>query len=124
VKDNRPVNIDFRTLRLPLPAITSILHRISGAFIFVGIAVLLYLLDTSLSSDAGFRLVGELLDNLLVKLLVWAILAGLAYHLVAGIKHLLMDLGIGETLEGAQLGARLVIAVSAVLIVLAGVWVW
>ncbi|MFM1897163.1 MAG: succinate dehydrogenase, cytochrome b556 subunit [Pseudomonadota bacterium] len=124
MKDNRPVNIDFRTLRLPLPAITSILHRISGAFIFVGIAVLLYLLDTSLSSDAGFRLVGELLDNLLVKLLVWAILAGLAYHLVAGIKHLLMDLGIGETLEGAQLGARLVIAVSAVLIVLAGVWVW
>ena len=124
MKDKRPVNIDFRTIRLPLPAITSILHRISGAFIFVGIALLLYLLDTSLSSDAGFRLVGELMDNLVVKLLTWTVVAGLLYHLVAGIKHLLMDMGIGETLSGSRTGAKLVIAVSAVLIVIAGVWLW
>jgi succinate dehydrogenase / fumarate reductase, cytochrome b subunit len=55
---------------------------------------------------------------------LWAIVAGLLYHLVAGIKHLFMDVGIGETLEGGRLGARLVVFVSAILIVAAGVWIW
>ncbi|MDP1756070.1 MAG: succinate dehydrogenase, cytochrome b556 subunit, partial [Pseudohongiella sp.] len=54
MKDNRPINLDFKTLRLPLPAITSILHRISGVIIFGGVFVLLWLLSSSLKSEAGF----------------------------------------------------------------------
>lgn len=109
---------------MPLPAITSILHRLSGAFIFAGVAALLWLLSESLSSPEGFVRVEQWLDQLPVKLLVWAVLAGLLYHLIAGIKHLVMDMGIGETLDGGLLGARLVIVISAVAIVLAGVWLW
>ncbi|MCB1664587.1 MAG: succinate dehydrogenase, cytochrome b556 subunit [Pseudomonadales bacterium] len=124
MKDNRPKNLDFSTLRLPLPAITSILHRISGVFIFAGVAVLLWLFAESLSSQQGFNNVSMWLDNVIVKLVVWAVIAGLLYHLIAGIKHLVMDLGIGETLEGAQTGAKLVIAFSAITIVLTGVWLW
>ncbi|MEX2132402.1 MAG: succinate dehydrogenase, cytochrome b556 subunit [Pseudohongiellaceae bacterium] len=124
MKDTRPRNIDFRTLKLPLPAITSILHRISGAFLFFGIALLLYLLDKSLASEAGFLQVTDLLTMLWVKLVVWAVVAGLLYHLVAGIRHLLMDSGIGESLTGGQLAAKLTIAVSAALILAAGVWLW
>lgn len=124
MKDNRPKNLDFSTLRLPLPAITSILHRISGVFIFAGVAVLLWLFAESLSSQQGFNNVSMWLDNVIVKLVVWAVIAGLLYHLIAGIKHLVMDLGIGETLEGAQTGAKLVIALSAITIVLTGVWLW
>ena len=56
--------------------------------------------------------------------LVWAVLAGLLYHLIAGIKHLLMDMGIGESLEGGLLGAKLVIAFSAIALMLTGVWLW
>ena len=59
-----------------------------------------------------------------MRLVVWGIVAMLIYHLVAGIKHLLMDIGIGETLEGGRKGAFLVLAVSAVLILLAGGWIW
>ncbi|MDX1490035.1 MAG: succinate dehydrogenase, cytochrome b556 subunit [Pseudohongiellaceae bacterium] len=124
MKDQRPRNLDFSTLRLPLAAIASILHRISGVFIFAGVAVLLYLLGESLSSEAGFSQVGQWMDTLVVKLVVWAVLAGLLYHLIAGIKHLLMDMGYGETLEGSQLSAKLVIIVSAIAIILAGVWLW
>ncbi|MCP5357244.1 MAG: succinate dehydrogenase, cytochrome b556 subunit [Pseudomonadales bacterium] len=124
MKDNRPKNLDFSTLRLPLPAITSILHRISGVFIFAGVAVLLWLFAESLSSQQGFNNVSMWLDNVIVKLVVWAVIAGLLYHLIAGIKHLVMDLGIGETLEGAQTGAKLVIAFSVITIVLTGVWLW
>lgn len=61
---------------------------------------------------------------LIVKLVVWAVLAGLLYHFIAGIKHLLMDMGYGETLAGSQLSAKLVIGLSAVAIILAGLWLW
>lgn len=124
MKDNRPVNLDFTTFKLPLPAITSILHRISGGVLFVGVALLLFLLDTSLESAEGFATVTEWLGNPLVKLITWAVLAALLYHLLAGIKHLVMDLGIGETLAGGLLGARIVIALAAISIVLAGLWIW
>lgn len=86
--------------------------------------MLLWLLSSSLQSEAGFQDVQAWLAMPLVKLVVWAILAGLLYHLVAGVKHLVMDMGIGETLEGANTGAKLVVVVSVVAIVLAGVWLW
>ena len=124
MKDNRPKNLDFSTFHLPLPAITSFLHRVSGLFIFAGVAVLLWLLNESLASEQGFNNVAMWMDNLIVKLLVWAVVSGLLYHFIAGIKHLILDFGIGETLEGAQLGAKLVIVLSAIAIVLTGVWLW
>ncbi len=124
MNDKRPKNLELSTIRFPLPAITSILHRISGVFIFAGVGVLLWLLSESLSSAEGFARTVQWLDMPLVKLVVWAIVAALIYHLVAGVKHLVMDLGIGETLSGAQSGARLVLIVSIIAIVLAGVWLW
>lgn len=124
MKDNRPKNIDFSTLNLPLPAIISILHRISGIFVFLGVAVLLYLFDLSLQSEAGFGQVLEILSHSLSKFLVWAILASLLYHLIAGLKHLLMDMGVGETLHGALFGARLTVGLFFIAAALAGVWIW
>jgi succinate dehydrogenase / fumarate reductase cytochrome b subunit len=55
---------------------------------------------------------------------IWAVVSGLIYHSMAGIKHLIMDVGIGETMEGGVLGSRIVIASSVVLILLAGIWIW
>ncbi len=124
MNDKRPKNLELSTIRFPLPAITSILHRISGVFIFAGVGVLLWMLSESLSSAEGFARAAQWLDMPLVKLIVWAVVAGLIYHLVAGVKHLVMDLGIGETLSGAQTGARLVLIISIIAIVLAGVWLW
>ncbi|ALO46143.1 Succinate dehydrogenase [Pseudohongiella spirulinae] len=124
VKDNRPVNLDLSKFHFPLPAITSILHRISGVLIFAGTAVLLWMLAESLSSPQGYERVSGWLDTTAVKVVVWAILSGLLYHLIAGIRHLLMDAGIGETLEGGRRGAVLIVVFAVISIVLAGVWVW
>jgi succinate dehydrogenase / fumarate reductase cytochrome b subunit len=55
---------------------------------------------------------------------VWGVLSALIYHSVAGVKHLVMDAGFGETLEGGQLAAKIVFAVSGVLIILGGFWIW
>ena len=124
MKDNRPVNLDLSTIKFPLAAITSITHRITGVILLIGFGFLQYLLQLSLESESGFVLVQELLSGLIVKLLTWAVIACLIYHFIAGCKHLLMDLGIGETNEGAQIGSWLVVAFSAVGILIAGVWIW
>lgn len=124
MKDNRPVNLDIGSMRLPITAYASILHRASGVFIFAGTAVLLWLLDASLASEQSFASIGEVMGSPVAKIILWAVVAGFIYHSVAGIKHLVMDFGYGETMEGGVLGARLVFIVSAILIVLAGVMIW
>ncbi|AVK05266.1 succinate dehydrogenase, cytochrome b556 subunit [Pseudomonas paraeruginosa] len=86
--------------------------------------MLLFALDKSLRSEEGFEQVKACLTSPLAKLVIWGLLSALLYHLVAGIRHLVMDAGVGETLEGGKRGSKIVIAIAVVLIVLAGVWVW
>ncbi|MDG9924133.1 MULTISPECIES: succinate dehydrogenase, cytochrome b556 subunit [unclassified Pseudomonas] len=124
VNSQRPVNLDLRTIKLPITAYTSILHRVSGVILFLGIIVMLYALDKTLASEEGFAEVQACLTSPLAKLIIWGLLSALLYHLVAGVRHLIMDMGVGESLEGGKLGSKIVIAVSVVVIVLAGVWVW
>jgi len=124
VKDKRPVNLDISTINLPLAAYTSITHRISGIIVFVGIAILLWIFDISLSSEESFNQLKEMTNSFIFKFVLWGILSALAYHLVAGVKHLLLDFGIGETKEAAPLGAKITIIVSLILIIALGVWIW
>ena len=74
--------------------------------------------------EGGELSVQEIMAGPIAKLVVWAVVAGLIYHSVAGVKHLVMDFGIGETMEGGVLGAKIVIGLSVVLILAAGVWIW
>ena len=124
MNDKRPVNLDLTTIKFPVTAIASITHRITGVAIFVAIPVLLWMLDRSLASPESFADLKQLMTSPLAKLVVWAILAVILYHLVAGIRHLIMDMGMSETLEGGRRGAFATFIVTAVLILLAGAWVW
>jgi succinate dehydrogenase / fumarate reductase cytochrome b subunit len=124
VNKKRPVNLDIATIKLPITAYVSILHRVSGVFLFAGVAVLLWMLDASLDSQEGFNSISDIATNPVFQFVLWAVLAGLAYHTVAGIRHLIMDFGVGESLKGGQTGAKIALFVAIVLIVLAGVWVW
>lgn len=120
----RPVNLDIGTIHLPITAYASILHRVSGVALFAIVGLLLWVLDLSLSSPESFASLKECLSGTFAKLILWGSLSALAYHFVAGIRHLIMDMGVGETLEGGRLGAKLVFVFSVVLILLAGAWVW
>jgi succinate dehydrogenase / fumarate reductase cytochrome b subunit len=124
VKSQRPVNLDLRTIKLPITGVTSFLHRVSGIILFLGLGFMLYALGKSLGSEEGFADVKATLTSPLAKFVAWGLLSALLYHLVAGVRHLIMDMGIGETLEGGQRGSKIVIAVSVAVIVLAGVWIW
>ena len=124
MKNKRPVNLDISTIHLPLAALTSIAHRVSGIIVFIGIAILLWLLDGSLASEASFNSIKAVGLSPVTKFLVWGVLAALAYHMVAGVKHLFMDAGIGESKEGGPRGAQITVVISVILIVLLGVWIW
>jgi len=124
VNKKRPVNLDISTIKLPITAYVSILHRVSGIALLGGVLLLLWMLDISLRSAEEFDSIRVSLEQPLMKIILWVMLAALSYHLVMGLRHLLMDLGVGESLEGGKLGAKLALFFSILLMILVGVWVW
>ena len=125
VKDNRPVNLDLATFKgLPITAVASFPHRITGVILFGAIGFLLWALQQSVASPASFNELKALLGLPVAKFVTWVILSSVLYHFVAGIKHLILDLGIGETLQGGKVLAIGTMLISGVLIIAAGVWLW
>lgn len=124
MKKARPVNLDLSTIHLPVTGYVSFLHRVSGIVSLAGVLVLLWVLDASLRSEASFAQLQTCLQALWVKAVIWAVLSALAYHLLAGIRHLIMDAGVGESLEGGRLGAKCVLVLAVALIAAIGVWLW
>ena len=105
-------------------AIASILHRLSGVIVFLLVAVLLWILDKSLSSPEGFDYVKNVVfGNIIVRFIVWVFVAGLIFHFIAGIKHLLADMGFAEELQSGRIAATISLILSALGIIAAFVWI-
>ncbi len=124
VKTARPVNLDLFSIKWPVTALVSIAHRISGVLLFLAMPLLLYLFELSLSSEAGFRRAGAMLASPMPRLVGWLLAVALLYHLIAGCRHLLMDMGFGETWRAGKAGAQAVIAISVLGAILAGMLLW
>lgn len=124
MKDKRPINLNLLTISFPIPAIVSILHRISGVILFILIPFLIWGLYLSLATPQSFDQLTFFLNSPLMKFIIWGFLSSFIYHLIAGVRHLLMDMGIGESLAGGRLGAQLTIIMSVILMILAGIWLW
>lgn len=119
----RPVEI-APTSYLPVTAVASITHRITGVALFAGAAYLLYLLDLALDSEAGFARAAGLIETGLGKFALWVTLAALAYHFIAGIRHLLLDFHVGDSLAGARRSAWTTLGLAFLAAAAAGVWLW
>ena len=98
--------------RLPAAGLVSILHRISGAMMFLLLPFILYLFDKSVTSEISFNYLQGYLRHWSVKLTVLALCWAYLHHLCGGLRHLVMDAHIGLTKEGARNSARIVFAVS------------
>jgi succinate dehydrogenase / fumarate reductase cytochrome b subunit len=120
----RPKYLNLLQIRLPLPAFVSIVHRVTGAGLFLMIPLLLYLLQSSLESPEAFRtfkaLIGQPLMKLFIIALVWAYL----HHFCAGVRHLALDLHLGTELATARASSWAVLAISITLTLLFGALVW
>jgi succinate dehydrogenase / fumarate reductase, cytochrome b subunit len=106
----RPKYLNLLQIRLPVPGVISIMHRASGAVLFLVIPLILYVLGTSLESPNGFAAVAGLLATPLAKLVVIGLLWGFFHHFCAGIRYLALDLD--------------VLAVSIALTLACGVLLW
>lgn len=120
IKKKRPKNLDLMSIRLPLPGILSILHRISGAVIFLLLPVLLWLLQCSLTSAETFASFKGVVGNPLVKLILLGLIWLYLHHFCAGIRYLLLDLHKGIDLASARLSSKIVFAVSILVTLIIG----
>ena len=123
VQDTRPFFLNLLKIRLPVPGIVSIFHRVSGVFLFLAIPLFVYILDLSLQSKQGFQQAAELLAQPLIKLFLLVLIWSLVHHLYAGIRFLLTDFDIGLSKSQSTKTAWLVIVAEVVTLVmiLAGV---
>lgn len=123
--NKRPKYLNLLKIKQPIPAVVSILHRISGTLLFFpGIPLLLYSLHLLLQSQQDFEVLQNCLRNPLIKAALLLALWSFLHHLCAGIRHLFLDLHIGVMLPQARASSKLVLAVGFLLTVLAGVLLW
>lgn len=110
---------------LPLPAIVSILHRVSGAGLFLLLFLLLAVLDQSLVSQAGYDWARGLLAHPFMKLVMTGLAWSFCHHFFAGLRFLLLDLLIGIDLQSARNSSWMVLGASILAtIVLGAKFVW
>ena len=120
----RPTFINLLLIRLPIPAISSISHRISGIVnFFVGVPTFVFLfLSGYLIKDGKWN---SDLFNFEIKLLISISLVALIYHLLAGLRHLLIDFtNYGHELSEARLSALLTFAMTFIISTFALMEVW
>lgn len=121
----RPKYLDLFKIRLPIPGIVSILHRITGAVLFlVFIPLGLAALQGSLASADGFAKWAELFANPVMKLILIGFAWAYVYHFCAGIRYLFLDVHKGVDLEAARLTSKIVVAVSLLLTLLIAIKTW
>lgn len=120
IKKKRPKNLDLSTIKLPLPGLLSIFHRVSGAGLFLLLPLLLWLLQASLASPESFAVFKSVAANPLVKLILLGLLWAFLHHFCAGIRYLLLDVHVGVELAAARFSSKIVFAVSIVLTIILG----
>ncbi len=117
-----PVFLNLAQIRFPIGAIASIAHRVAGVLLFIALPVVALMLDASLRTEAGFVAVRDLLSSpfwiATAAVLLWA----LVHHVLAGVRHLLMDVGVGSELVRARASARMVLIAAPALALLILVW--
>ncbi len=123
MKQIRPKNLNLFTIHFPIPAIVSILHRVSGVVLFLLVPFMLWVLELSLTVS-GYDQLQNWLDLFWLKLTLWLLFIPFCFHLLAGIRHLLMDVHVGTSLAGGRFSAMLTFAMSALIVILVGVWIW
>lgn len=120
----RPKFLNLFQIRQPAPAIVSILHRISGALLFLFLWLFLLCLQRSLASPESFDELKALIDQPLMKVSMLGFLWAYLHHTFAGIRHLGLDLRLGIQLPGARASAYGVLVLGLGLTLVIGALLW
>ncbi len=124
VRTRRPVFLNLTQIAMPVGALTSIGHRISGVVLAVAVPVAIYLWALSLRDEAGYAQVSALSEHLGFKVAAVIAVWALAHHLLGGVRHLLSDFNVGSALRSARKSAWFVNLAGVAVALLAVVVVW
>ena len=124
MNSKRPIHLALHLIKLPLPGIVSILHRISGLFLFFVLPLLLLMLQYSLSSIETYTLLQDVLAHPLIKLMLLGLLWAFLHHFCAGLRFLAIDLHYVRNLAQARISSKMVLVASLLLTVLIGGKLW
>jgi len=113
-QSTRPIHLDLWRIRLPIGGWVSILHRLSGVLLVVAIPAGAIVLGHALSGPEGFAASAALLGHPLVRLVVVVLVWGLLHHLAAGVRYLLLDLGLGLERRSARRSAWLALGAGLI----------
>ena len=124
MNDKRPKHLALNQIKLPLPGIVSILHRISGLLLFLALPFLLLMLQYSLRSIETYTQLQGVLAHPLLKLVLLGLAWAFLHHFFAGLRYLAIDLDYGVKLAQARATSKIVLVASLLLTVLIGVKLW
>lgn len=121
----RPVNLDLRTIKMPITAKASILHRISSVVLWVGMVFFLPAIYFSLQSESSYQMIIDLVTgNFFAQFVCWGLLTAYGYYTAATLKHIIQDMGHFEELESGKQIATVVLIIGVLLSVVWGIWIW
>lgn len=118
MQTTRPVFLTLWQIKMPLTAIVSILHRISGIAMVVSIPVAAYLFHLALASQDGYTTALAVYDSWYIWPLRMFVFWGLLHHLIAGIRHLFMDYDFWLEREQSRLTAKVTLTTAASLLII------
>ena len=124
VLSRRPVFLDLMRIQMPVGAVTSIGHRISGVVLAASVPAAVYLLRLSLRDEAGFARVTALFGQFAFKAVVVIVVWALAHHVLGGVRHLLTDFDVGSPLRAARRSAWFVNLAGVAMALLAAGVMW
>ena len=121
---NRPKNLNLLTIKLPINALVSILHRATGCVLFLMLPVILLLLQWSLSSALHFETVIAILHSPFIKLMLLGLAWAFFHHFFAGIRHLAMDVHWMTTLMKARYTSKVVLVLGVIATLILAIKLW
>lgn len=122
--NNRPKNLNLFTIRLPLNALVSILHRVSGMALFAMLPFLLLFMHWSLSNEDGYLRAIAILDFWGVKLILIGLAWAFFHHFYAGLRHLAQDLHWMHGLNQARYSSKVLMGLVAVSVLYFAFLIW
>jgi len=120
----RPKHLALHLIKLPLPGIVSILHRVSGLLLFFALPLLLLMLQYSLRSTETYTQLTGVLSHPLIKLMLIGLMWAFLHHFCAGLRYMAVDLHLVRDLAQARSSSKVVMVVSLALTVYLGVKLW
>ncbi|EGV20397.1 succinate dehydrogenase, cytochrome b556 subunit [Thiocapsa marina] len=120
MQTTRPVFLELWRIKLPIPAVVSILHRISGVLMVLTIPVAAILFHTALSGPDGFAAVASIMGSWPVKIVLLVLAWSLLHHLFAGIRYLFLDLGIGLDRPAARRSSWMALLAAIAVLLIGG----